>query len=113
MLENFIENAIKYAPTDSIVDVVMRTSKNSVLVQIRDSGPGVPPELRQKVFERFQRVQPSNIIPGSGLGLSIAAEIARIHNVTVQLSDSEQQTGTVVSLTFPRPPEAPNAPPPA
>jgi signal transduction histidine kinase len=112
MIENFLENAIKYSPSDSTVDVVMRTGPHSVLVQIRDAGPGVPPELRQKVFERFQRVEPSNIIPGSGLGLSIAAEIARIHNVTIQLSEPEKKTGTVISLSFPRP-VAPKPPVPA
>ncbi len=102
MIENFLENAIKYAPNDSTVEVVMRTGANSVLVQIRDAGPGVPPELRQKVFERFTRGEPSNIIPGSGLGLSIAAEIARLHNVTIQLSENERGSGTTVSLSFPR-----------
>lgn len=102
MIENFLENAIKYAPVDSIVDVSMKTTRDRVLVQIRDRGPGVPVELRQKVFERFARGEPSNPIPGSGLGLSIASEIARIHRVSIQLSEAESGDGTVVSLTFPR-----------
>lgn len=102
MLENFIENAVKYAPPNSTVELVMRTCDDKVEIRVRDQGPGVPKDLQQKVFERFTRVQPSNIIPGSGLGLSIAAEIARLHNVQIHLSEREQGTGTVVSLTFPR-----------
>jgi len=101
MLENFIENAIKYAPEDSIVEIVMKTGTKEVQVFVRDQGPGVPVELRQKVFERFARGEPSNIIPGSGLGLSIAAEIARLHNVKIEMGTGHQGLGTVVTLTFP------------
>jgi signal transduction histidine kinase len=102
MLENFIENAIKYAPSDSAVELRMRATASEIQVLIRDWGPGVPPELQQKVFERFTRVEPSNIIPGSGLGLSIAAEIARLHNVKISLGSAEPGPGTIVTLTFPR-----------
>ncbi len=102
MLENFLENAVKYSPPDSVVEVSMNTSVREVFVQVRDNGPGVPKELRATVFERFTRGEPSNIIPGSGLGLSIAAEIARLHNVKIELGEHQPGRGTVVTLTFPR-----------
>lgn len=102
MLENFIENAVKYAPPNSTVELVMKTCDHAVQVSVRDQGPGVPKELQQKIFERFTRVQPSNIIPGSGLGLSIAAEIARLHNVQISLRNVEEGTGTRIDLSFPR-----------
>jgi hypothetical protein len=102
MLENFIENAIKYSPANSVIELGLTTADERVRVSVRDHGPGVPAELRQKVFERFQRVLPSNIIPGSGLGLSIAAEIARIHGVEIDLQSAvDGGGGTVVLLTFP------------
>lgn len=101
MIENFIENAVKYAPADSVVDIEMRTLPKTAKVHVRDQGPGVPPELRSTVFERFTRGEPSNVIPGSGLGLSIASEIARLHNVTIELGPGAEGRGTVVTLTFP------------
>ncbi len=101
MIENFIENAVKYAPVDSTVEIVMKTSDKFAQVFIRDQGPGVPQEMRSTVFERFTRVEPSNIIPGSGLGLSIASEIARLHNVKIELGSGADGRGTVVTLTFP------------
>ncbi len=102
MFENFIENAIKYAPSDSTVELLMKAYPAWIEVLVKDSGPGVPSELQQKVFERFTRVEPSNIIPGSGLGLSIAAEIARLHNVKITLASAVPGPGTIVTLTFPR-----------
>src|SRR5690348_15876548 len=77
MFENFIENAVKYSPPGTVVELAMKALPRSIIVSVRDWGPGSPIDLRQKIFERFTRVQPSHIVPGSGLGLSIAAEIAR------------------------------------
>lgn len=101
MLENFIENAVKYAPAHSVVELDLKSCADQVELCIRDSGPGIPPDLRLKIFERFQRVQPSHVIPGAGLGLSIASEIANLHRVGIDLDGSEQG-GTRVTLKFPR-----------
>jgi signal transduction histidine kinase len=102
MFENFIENAVKYSPADSTVEIEMRTLPDAVEVRIRDNGPGIPAELRQKIFERFTRVQPSNVIPGSGLGLSIASEIAHIHNAKIELTAPQYGPGTIVTIRFGR-----------
>ncbi len=101
MMENFMENAVKYAPENSLVELHLKACPQHVELRIRDHGPGVPAELRQKIFERFQRVQPSNEIAGSGLGLSIASEIAALHKVQVDLDEAPDH-GTVVTLRFPR-----------
>jgi signal transduction histidine kinase len=101
MIENFIENAVKYAPSDSVVELDLKSCPDHVELCIRDKGPGIPSELRQKIFERFQRVQPSHVIPGAGLGLSIASEIASLHRVGIDL-DGGQGGGTRVTLRFPR-----------
>ncbi len=101
MFENFIENAIKYSPNGSTVDLSMKVLKGTIEVLVTDAGPGIPQELRQKIFERFTRVHPSNVIPGSGLGLSIAGEIASLHNVRIDLSEPPGG-GTQVRLQFTR-----------
>lgn len=101
MIENFIENAVKYAPENSTVEIVMKTGMSMAQVFVRDQGPGVPPELRSTVFERFTRGEPSHIIPGSGLGLSIASEIARLHSVKIEMGTGNGGKGTIVTLTFP------------
>lgn len=116
MFENFIENAIKYSPSGSVVELSMKVCHQTIEIRVRDSGPGIPIELRQKIFERFTRVLPSNIVPGSGLGLSIASEIAHLHHVKIDLVSSggidrgatttatdQENPGTTVRLTFPIP----------
>lgn len=102
MLENFLENAVKYSPENSTIELVMTTHPQTIEITIKDQGPGIPSELRQKIFERFTRVKPSNIVPGSGLGLSIAAEIARIHKAEIQLSEPADGKGTTVQVRFQR-----------
>jgi signal transduction histidine kinase len=103
MFENFMENAVKYSPSDSTVNLEMRVHPEIIEIRISDAGPGIPPDQRQKIFERFTRVQPSHIVPGSGLGLAIAAEIASLHNVKIDLSEAHGSGGgTQVILIFPR-----------
>ncbi len=100
MIENFLENAVKYSPDDSMMDVRMHSEGQRVVISICDQGPGIPEDLRQKIFERFTRVEPSHHTPGSGLGLAVAAEIARLHGVTVGLGVPPSGHGTEVTLTF-------------
>jgi signal transduction histidine kinase len=102
MLENFVENAIKYAPAGSEVEVMLKVLPTSADILVRDFGPGIPESTRQKMFERFSRGKPSSEIPGSGLGLSIAAEIGRLHNVQIDLTAPPSGPGTLVTLSFPR-----------
>ncbi|MGZ6480399.1 MAG: sensor histidine kinase, partial [Bdellovibrionales bacterium] len=102
MFENFVENAVKYSPAASLVELSMKVFPTWIEVNIHDSGPGIPPELSQKIFERFTRVQPSHMVPGSGLGLSIASEIAHLHGVKIDLNSDKPGGGTTVRLTFTR-----------
>lgn len=103
MLENFIENAVKYSPSNTTIEIQLRSEKNNIVVTVNDQGGGIPEESRQKIFERFHRMQPSNIVPGSGLGLSIAAEIARLHGVVIELTGNHPNgRGTRVQMTFQR-----------
>ena len=102
MIENFVENAVKYSPEGSDVEVTLKVIPKGVELYVRDSGPGMPEDMRTKMFERFSRGKPSSDIPGSGLGLSIAAEIARLHNVKMNLTNPPSGPGTLVTLTFPK-----------
>ncbi len=102
MFENFIENSIKYAPESSTVDLAMSVMASTITVRVTDSGPGIPAEMRAKIFERFTRVEPSHVVPGSGLGLSIASEIARLHKVKIELAAGPGEKGTAVNLLFAR-----------
>lgn len=99
LLRNLIDNAIRYTPEQGQVVVTITQQPNGIELQVADSGPGIAPELRQRVLERFYRVLGSGA-SGSGLGLSIVARIAELHQATLQL-DQAAAGGLVVRLRFP------------
>lgn len=101
MFENFVDNAIKYSGAGTAVVVGLHTRADAVEVVVRDHGPGIPPAVRAKVFERFARGQPSAQEPGSGLGLAIAGEIARLHDVQLDIAPADDG-GTRVSVRLRR-----------
>lgn len=76
ILDNLIENALKYSPTGSAVDVDSQLDGNRAVVRVADSGPGIPEAEREAVFERFYRGDTAGATAGSGLGLPIAAALA-------------------------------------
>jgi len=87
LVSNLLENAIKYTPENGTVSVVVREDPDeSVSLIVADTGPGIPPEHRENVFERFFRV-PGTTGDGSGLGLAIVKEIVATSNAKIQLSD--------------------------
>lgn len=102
MLENFIENAIKYSPPEKTVNVTLESRHLEFIIEIEDEGPGIALSAQPNVFDRFQRERSSDA-EGSGLGLSVAKEIAKLHEIEIEiLSDPPHQTGTRVILTFPK-----------
>jgi len=86
---NLLDNAVKYAPEGSRITLETRSSEQSVEVCVSDEGPGVPPDERDKVVQRFYRLERSRTTPGSGLGLSLVAAVARLHGATLELEDNE------------------------
>ncbi len=102
MIYNLVENAIKYNKEGGEVFVTLQKEGAKVRLTIRDTGIGIPDADRQRVFERFYRVDKSHSkeIGGTGLGLSIVKHGAAFHGATVTL-DSTLGQGTVVSLLFP------------
>jgi signal transduction histidine kinase len=94
-LANLVDNAIKYAAPlakangePSTVTVTAATEGDKVLLSVADRGPGIPEADRARAVERFVRLEKSRSIPGSGLGLSLAAAVARLHGGELRLEDN-------------------------
>lgn len=101
ILYNLCDNAISYNKTGGSVNIAVQCAEDEVVVQVRDTGIGIPAAQSQRVFERFYRVDKSHAGKGTGLGLSIVRHGAAFHNASVRL-ESEEGEGTCVTLCFPR-----------
>ncbi len=99
LIRNLVDNAIRYTPSGSLVKVSIYTENGLVFVKVLDNGPGIPEELRGRVFERFFRVL-GNKTTGSGLGLGIVQQIVEIHDAQIQLGAPEIGTGLEVTVIF-------------
>ncbi len=102
LVRNLVDNAIRYTPRGGTVSINVTTDEQHVVLQVNDSGPGIPRDQRAKVFERFYRAK-DNSAPGSGLGLSIVQRIAQLHGATVALKPSALG-GLGIDVTFPNSP---------
>jgi two-component system sensor histidine kinase QseC len=100
LVRNLVDNAARYSPAGSSVRVELAQRENSVLLAVCDQGPGIPVELRERVFESYYRI-PGSDADGSGLGLAIVREIASQHDATVEIADGDGARGTRVRVTFP------------
>ena len=107
-LANILDNAVKYTPSGgAIMQRVRRRSSGEVEYSITDTGPGVPDEDRERVVERFVRLENSRSEPGSGLGLSLVAAVAEAHGGRLELAEGpgkvgEKGPGLRVALILPR-----------
>ncbi len=96
---NLLENAIVHTPEQTPIHVGLQSSGNRIDLIIADHGPGIAEEHRQKVFQRFFRLEKSRSTPGNGLGLSIVAAIANLHEGTLTLLDNKPGLKVVFSLS--------------
>jgi signal transduction histidine kinase len=99
IVDNLVDNAIRYTPSGGHVAVSLGVSADDLEFVVRDDGPGIAPDERERVFERFYRI-PGSTVPGSGLGLAIVRRIAQAHDATVRFVDglSGAGIGVVVRL---------------
>ena len=101
LVRNLLDNAVKYTPPGGQVDLQLhRTADNAVELVVEDSGPGIAPEHRERVMQRFVR-ETADSAPGSGLGLAIVQAIAQAHGASVALDASPRLGGLRVTVRFP------------
>ncbi|MDR7095015.1 ATP-binding protein [Hydrogenophaga laconesensis] len=97
LLNNLVDNALKYTPEGGKVDVTVRREAGWLVLAVEDSGPGISEADRARVFDRFYRV-PGTEATGSGLGLAIANAIAQLHGATLELDRSPSLGGLRIAL---------------
>jgi signal transduction histidine kinase len=98
-LANLLDNAIKYTPAGGLIRVAVEDTPSGIALTVTDNGPGIPADDRARVVERFVRLEASRNSPGTGLGLSLVAAVARMHDAKLELSDAGP--GLKVTLLFP------------
>ena len=103
ILYNLCDNAIKYSPEGSHVEVAVQDHTSQILLTVKDDGIGIPEEHQARIFERFYRVDKSRSkeAGGTGLGLSIVKHGAMIHNASIDLKSAPGE-GTEITVRFPK-----------
>ncbi len=86
---NLVDNAIKYTPDGGRIALTVGMQAGHPEIAVVDSGPGIPTPMREKVFQRFFRLDGSRSTPGSGLGLSLVHAAAQIHEAQIRLADND------------------------
>lgn len=105
LLRNLLDNALRYTPAGGRVMVSCRDRQDGgAVLEVADNGPGIAPQERQRVFDRFHRVAGSGE-RGSGIGLALVAQIARRHGAEITLEAGLEGQGIALTVTFP--PSAP------
>ena len=96
---NLLDNAVKHTPAGGRIDVRTAADDGEAVLLVADSGPGIPEAHRARVLERFVRLEEARSAPGAGLGLSLVAAVARLHDARLSLGDNAP--GLKVELRFP------------
>ena len=101
MMSNLIENAIKYSPTKSAIKISLYKDNKRINFTVRDEGPGIAEEEKNKIFEKFYRVgnEATRTTKGTGLGLYLCKQIAKDHNAEISVTDNDAK-GSVFTVTF-------------
>lgn len=100
VLVNLLDNAVRYSPPDSSIEVRARVDGSELQIQVADRGTGIPPADLERVFDKFYRVQRPGSVSGSGLGLSICKGIVEAHGRRIRAQNREGG-GTLVTLALP------------
>ena len=102
-LQNIVDNALKFTRSGEVV-ITAHAERSRVEIEVRDTGPGIPPRDLPRIFERFYKVDRARGgQPGSGLGLSIARHLVELQGGTIT-AESTPGTGTLLRVRLPRPP---------
>jgi two-component system, OmpR family, sensor histidine kinase CiaH len=101
LVNNLLENAIKYSPAESELSVGLRATDHQVLLQIADGGPGIPSRETKRIFQKFYRIgnESTRTAQGTGLGLYLCGKIAAGHRAQIRVS-ANQPAGSIFTVTF-------------
>ncbi|MCK9258344.1 MAG: sensor histidine kinase [Azoarcus sp.] len=100
LIANLMDNALRYTPNGGEVSLRCEARNGMLELDVGDTGPGIPEDRREAVFERFYRL-PETSLSGSGLGLPIAREIARCHHGSIEICATPRGKGTLVQVRLP------------
>jgi PAS domain S-box-containing protein len=103
VLLNLLSNAFKFTPAGGCVRVAVSSQGDRAILEVEDTGPGVPPQLREAIFERFRQVEGGSTrrFGGTGLGLSIAKEFIALHGGSITVGDAPGGEGSVFRVELP------------
>ena len=95
---NLLDNAVKYTPEGGRIALNVKHEAAEIVLSVGDSGPGIPEDQRERVLERFVRLDAARSLPGNGLGLSLVKAVAKLHGAKLVLTDNNP--GLCASLRF-------------
>ncbi|USI73113.1 sensor histidine kinase [Sphingomonas morindae] len=98
-IANLVDNAMKYGRPGGAIGLTVTAEEGAVAIRVEDDGPGIPADRREEALRRFGRLDPARSVSGAGLGLSLAAAVARLHGGTITLGD--RAPGLAVTLRLP------------
>ncbi|MFO7287036.1 MAG: HAMP domain-containing histidine kinase [Gammaproteobacteria bacterium] len=98
-LTNLLDNAVKYTPDGGRIDVEVTAAPRSYVLSVADTGPGIPAHERERMLERFTRLDSARSLPGNGLGLALVKAVAEQHDGRLTLGD--RKPGLIVELELP------------
>lgn len=101
VLVNLLDNALKYSPPGSPIEVAARTVDDTLEIMVADRGSGVPPEDLERIFDKFYRVHRPTGVSGTGLGLAICQGIVEAHRGRIWVQN-RPGGGLVVTVALPR-----------
>ena len=101
LIVNLVDNAIRYTQSGGEITARVTSAGDRVVLDVEDNGPGIPPNERERVFERFYRGSTASD-QGSGLGLAIVQDICRSHRADIKLTTPAGGAGLRVLVTFKR-----------
>jgi two-component system sensor histidine kinase KdpD len=111
VLCNLLENAAKYTPEGTAIDIHAEVDDGELLLTVEDNGPGFPPGMEEKIFEKFLRGESETDTPGVGLGLAICRAVMKAHKGRIW-AQNRSEGGAAFHLAFPlgQPPSVPELP---
>lgn len=98
LISNLIENALRHTPLGTHIRLRIERHEGKMRIVVSDTGPGIPEEERERVFQHFYRLDASRSTPGNGIGLSFVAAVVKAHDATIELDDNAP--GLKVTITF-------------